>query len=120
MWILQRFVDWGRYWLNGLVNLLLPVFQPAQFMAMGRILWTILHICLVIGITIGLWYLNIYMGWYRAIPRHPYLARAWLSILFLLVYALAWLSWLLWKLIVADELEATYPDIEDAWNRGVA
>src|SRR5262249_12933899 len=35
--------------------------------------------------------------------RSPFLAKSWLSILFLLLYALGWLSWWLYRLLTGEE-----------------
>ena len=48
----------------------------------------------------------------------PYrlLREGWLPILFLLVYLLGWLGWWLWRLLLADEEDSSFPDIDQAWD----
>ena len=83
-------------------------------------LWT-LHVLLVTGVLVLLWYLN--RAW-RVEPAllspFPRLHSFWLPLLFLLLYVFAWFGWWLYRLLGADRATGEFPDIDSAWEQGVA
>jgi hypothetical protein len=50
----------------------------------------------------------------------PILRKLWLPILFVLIWVLCWLAWWLWQLLSTEDEGALFPDIEAAWNEGLA
>src|SRR5215212_825549 len=78
------------------------------------VLWT-LHFILIAGIAVGLWWLQRHFQWTINIEGPVGLRPFWLSILFLLVYFLAWQAWWLWKLFQPGEAVSPFPDIDEAW-----
>jgi hypothetical protein len=117
---LVRFVKWLWEGVKGLLSLILPLAQSAQTRRVGRVLWFILHLLLVAAILFGLWHLNSYLRLHNRIPNPRWLARFWLPVLFLLIYVLGWLFYWLWLLLVYEEPESVFPDIDAAWDAGVA
>ncbi len=99
--------------LRRVIGLILPVFAKARdFRGMSSgVRWT-LHLLLLAGILVGLFFLNQYV---RHWIRHPLLSNIWLPLLFLLVYVLAWLGWWLWKLLGQEEAGSAFPDLDAAW-----
>jgi hypothetical protein len=110
--------------LTSLVSLVLPVFGKARGAVRGAAstLFWVLHVIIVLAILVGLYFLNVrYLHLDRLIPRtHRFLAESWLSILFLLVYVLCWLSWWLWRLLAPDHEMSDFPDLDEAWDEAVA
>jgi hypothetical protein len=86
---------------------------------LGRgIRWAI-HIAVVVGILVGLHYLNDYLGIHTKLTGHSYpdwLRHNWLPLLFVISYILCWLGWWLWTLLVTEEEFAQFPDIMEAWD----
>jgi hypothetical protein len=78
---------------------------------------TLLHLLAVAAALAVLAYLNQFPAVYLKIPRYRLLSRSWLPILFLLVYSLGWLSYWLWKLLVAEDDGRRFPDIDEAWRQ---
>jgi len=110
-------------WLENLVGLVLPVAGKARASkGLGTTLYWVIHFLLLAIILVGLYFLNDrVLNWDRYIPRTSrFLAKSWLSILFLLVYVLAWLSWWLFKLLAPDQHTSDFPDIDEAWDEAVA
>src|SRR5262245_16079180 len=86
------------------------------------------------GLSWGLrWFLHLFLvalfvallfaaGWYfeldKLIPNVPRaLAKAWLPILFLLLYGMAWVAWYLWGLLAMPGEGPEFQDIYDAWQQ---
>lgn len=82
--------------------------------------WT-MHVLCLGGVLVGLAMLNYLLG-LETVVRSPWpaLRSLWLPLLFLLVYALAWLGWWLYKLLTTPTGESPYPDIDSAWNEALA
>ena len=85
-----------------------------------RVLLWVLHALVVAAIIYGLWYVNdrykLETDLLSPFPRlHPY----WLPLLFVLVYAGAWLGYWFFKLLT-DPRSGRFPDIDDAWAEGLA
>lgn len=113
---------WSTIWR--VVALFTPFFTQSRYLkSIGRGLAWIVHIVFVIGIFVGLFWVN----WYFEVDRYiksPILRNAglqnfWLPILWGLVYILAWLGWWLWRLLGPEEDLIEFPDIEQAWDEAV-
>jgi hypothetical protein len=109
---------WER--LKGLAAVLFPSpewvraargFAPA-------LIWA-LHVLLVAAALVGLYFLGQYIRSPTWVAGSTFLRAAWLPILVLLCYLLVWLSWVLWKLLGAEEASA-FPDIDTAWQQAKA
>jgi hypothetical protein len=111
-----RWIWGGIRWLIGLV---LPVFSSArQSRAVGAGLRWTLHILLVVAILVGLYFLN--RHWKPFLWGRGELQNYWLPILFLLLYAIAWLGLWLWRLLITEPEHPEYADITEAWDEAVA
>lgn len=104
------------------VGLVLPVFARARdFPGLGRGLRWALHVLLLAAILVGLAWVNYHFALYRILRGAPQtLENLWLPCLFLLVYALSWLGWWLWKLLWPEQDVSDFPDIDEAWDEAVA
>ena len=80
--------------------------------------WWIVHVILVIGALVGLYWLQ-KSGRIPVQSPWPQIREYWLVILGLLVYAILWIAWWIWKLL-ADEIPSNYPDIDAAWEEAKA
>lgn len=109
--------------LQSAVSLVLPAFGKVKALkgAGSGVFWA-LHAVVILAILAGLYYLNVaVLHWGRFIPgSNRFLADAWLSILFLLVYTLCWLSWWLFQLLAPEQEMTDFPDIDEAWAEAVA
>ncbi len=80
-----------------------------------------LHVVLVVGFTVGLYFVELHTGLTNAIGRGPGWFRPyWLPALFLLAYALTWSAVWLWRLLAPNQPTTDFPDIDDAWAEIVA
>src|SRR5438067_13053008 len=86
------------------ITLVTPFFTQSRYLKpLGRGLAWVIHIAAVVGVLIGLWFVNQYFG-LDVLVKPPRLRslgihKAWLPILFVLVYILSWLGYWLWKLL---------------------
>jgi hypothetical protein len=122
---LERIV--AAFWdiIRRCVGLVVPFFSQARdFQGISKALKWTLHIILVLAILVGLWLVNRFFNLHEVL-KAPVLGRGnlrinfsdvWLPILFLLVYALGWLAWWLWKLLGPEEETSAFPDIDQAWE----
>ena len=111
------FLSWLGGKLKAVLGLILPIYQKARGSGgMPGWLRTLLHVLVVLAILFGLHQLNRLQAIIELLPIRRVLAENWLPILFLLVYALCWLTYWLWTLLVSDEYGPNFPDIEDAWQ----
>jgi len=102
-------------WIGGLF---LPMFSRPRLSP--GLIW-FLHLLLIAGITVGLWYLQRHFRLGENIGYGPNWFRPiWLPCLFLLVYLLAWQAWWIWKLLQPEAIESVFPDIDDAWGQVVS
>jgi hypothetical protein len=114
--VVQRFLTWLGSQVQALLGLVLPVFGELRPSRLGWLVRAVLHVVLLALLVVGLYFLNDYLGIAPDIAtRWPWVRRTWLSILFLLVYALCWLSYWLWRLLTAEEGGGEFPDIDEAW-----
>lgn len=124
MYQLIRLLEYGvfQFWdmLRRIVGLVMPFFSSArEYRALGQGLRYVIHVGLLILIVVGLWFLNEYLQLSKALIGPPVLRPFWLSIIFLLIYALAWLGWWLWKLLGPEQDLAEFPDIDQAWDEAL-
>src|SRR5437764_4061883 len=103
------------------VGLILPVFAKAgDFRRWNPWVWRILHLLLLAGILVLMWWLNGYFQVGYFLQRVPVAYRQFfLPVLFLLVYALSWLGYWLWRLLGEEEEAADFPDVAAAWREAV-
>jgi hypothetical protein len=108
---------------SGLVSLgglLMPLGHRAGSAIRSPAVRWALHLLAVALVLLLLYLLNERLGIYRLIPTaFRLVAHVWLPVLFLLVYALGWLGWWLWRLLTAEEEASYYPDIDAAWDAAV-
>ncbi|MCI0459065.1 MAG: type VI secretion system protein [Gemmataceae bacterium] len=103
----------------GFFGLILPLGQKAGAAARSSTVRWVLHVVVLLAILVLLFLLNEVLDIQRLIPGPRLLARLWLPILFLLMYALAWLGWWLWQLLTAEEGPSYYPEIDQAWDEAM-
>src|SRR5262245_16787506 len=115
-----RALSWLVGFFQGLIGLVLPLFSPASVQRMSRVLFLVLHVAFVIGIIVGLWFINWYFKFGQSLRiQSEILASLWLPIIFILFYVICWLSWWLGKLLIFEEEASNFPDIDEAWNAAV-
>jgi hypothetical protein len=115
-----RLLGWLWSKLTGVLGLFLPVLRKARSDGMAGWLRAVLHVLVVLLLLAGLFALNQLPAILVLIPRRRLLAHSWLPILFLLLYALCWLSYWLWKLLVSEDDGPRFADIDDAWDEARA
>jgi hypothetical protein len=105
------------------LGLVLPLFAKARdYRGLGTGLRWAIHVLLVAAILIGLFALNNnnYVDLKAVLGHAPlWLKPVWLPLLFVVVYALSWLGWWLWKLLWPEKEVSDFPDIDDAWEEAV-
>jgi hypothetical protein len=105
-----------------LLGLIIPFFRKSRdFQGYSRGFRWFLHILVLVGVLVLLWWINrrFDLGQLLKVPIRIAgidLRDFWLPILFLLVYALGWLGWWLYKLLGPEEVSSEFPDIDDAWE----
>jgi hypothetical protein len=112
-----RLLGWFKAKLQALKPAPASVAQKAK--GSGR-LRTVLHVLAVVIVLAILFYVNQLPAVYLKIPRYRLLSRSWLPILFLLIYSLGWLSYWLWRLLIAEDDGRRFPDIDEAWQQALA
>ena len=121
---MRRFFNRLGMMFQAMVAWFLPVYQQAgavQAKGPRRTVSWVLHALIVAAIVVGLFLLGGALHLERYIPKkYPLLRRSWLSILFLLLYLLGWMVLLLVKALRAEDDEGRFPDIDSAWDEGVA
>jgi hypothetical protein len=87
----------------------------------GKFFRRLFYLCVLVGIVIGLYYLNAYLQLDLAL-RSPLagLHRFWLPILFLLLFATGVLVRWLYRLLGPDTPTNDFPDIDEAWGEAMA
>src|SRR6266540_784144 len=84
-----------------------------------RLRWVV-HIIIVVLIVVALWYINWRFDLEKVLHSPwPILHQVWLPLLFLLIYALCWLGWWLWRLLSPDAASDQFPDIDAAWTEAL-
>ncbi|HVL09082.1 MAG TPA: hypothetical protein VM512_07985, partial [Burkholderiaceae bacterium] len=81
--------------------------------------WT-LHIVAVIAILACLTWLNAVLDLDKVV-RAPWqvLRTAWLPMLFMFIYSLAWVAWWLWRVATSPAEQSPYPELDQAWREGL-
>src|SRR6267142_4318184 len=104
-----RWIWNGIKWLGGILFPFLA--KASDVRTVGRKLRWVIHFAMVLGILVGLGFLNYALDVGKLLDTpHPYLRRIWLSLLFLLVYLLAWVGWWLWTLLGAEQESSAHAD----------
>lgn len=110
----MKLLDWAGAAFRWLAGAVVPMFvRPVAPVALA---W-FLHVLLVIGATVGFFYLEIELELRDKFGRAPpWFQKYWVPALFLLVYLLSWaVRW--WILLLAPGQAATdFPDIDTAWD----
>lgn len=119
----MAFFQWIWNTAVWLVKLVLPIFAKARdFRGISpAVRWT-LHIVLVLAVLIGLGAVNRrYKDLQANLGDAPeWLKLNWLPLLALVIYALLFLAWCLWKLLGAEGPESEYREIDQAWDEATA
>jgi hypothetical protein len=104
------------------IGLLFPMFATAaDFRQWPRWLWRTIHVLLVIGILVGLYFLNKWLEVDKLLLLKSEMLRPYyLPLMFLLLYLLSWLGYWVWRLLGEEEAAAAFPDVDDAWREAVA
>ncbi len=113
-----RFFDMIRRW----VGLILPLFsEAADFRNWPRWLKVFVHVLILSMILVGLYYLNENAWIQRNLKTKAdtTLQQIYLPLLFLVLYALTWLGYWLYKLLSQEEA-GDFPDIDTAWTAATA
>src|SRR5262245_50503954 len=113
----------SRLW-NGfrlLIGLVLPVFARARDVHVwGPRTRRVLHVVVLLVILAVLALLQNLVPGLRTWIQRPYLQFVWLPVLFLLLYALVWLSRWLWLVWMSEEETSDFPDIDADWDEALA
>jgi len=116
------FLQWLWNGIKALPGLLLPLFaSPGERPHMRPWLRWTLHGVMLVSVLALLAYLN-YVFDLEMVLQTPwsFLRKAWLPLLFFLIYLLAWLGWWLWQLLQPDQTASLFPDIDAAWKEALA
>jgi hypothetical protein len=107
--------------LKAAAGFIFPVFARARgSQTLGRAVFWALHLVLLGLVLVGLYLLNRWLHLDAFVGTdYAWLREGFLPILFLLVYALGWLGWWLWKLLLPGEEESAFPDIDKAWDEAM-
>jgi hypothetical protein len=107
-----------RSWLG----LIFPLFATAaDFRGWPRWVWRTIHVILLIGVLVGLYFLNQYLEIGRLLLlRTEWLQKFYLPLVFLLLYALSWLGYWLYRLLGEEDAAAEFPDVDEAWREACA
>src|SRR5262249_9466926 len=77
------------------------------------------HYVLLLVVLVVAWYLNAQVKIAPQLADVPWARDIWLSILVLLLYALALTGWWIYVLLVAPAEPTFFPDIDEAWDEAV-
>src|SRR5262245_491655 len=101
-------------WIGGLF---LPMFRRPR--VSPGVIW-FLHFLLIAAIAVGLYFLGRHIDIKDYIGgRWSVLRPIWLSVLFLLLYFIAWQLWWVWRLMRPEAIESVFPDLDEAWGQVV-
>jgi hypothetical protein len=83
------------------------------------VFWAV-HIIVVVAVLVGLWWVNEHFDLVRYVEAPTeWLARVWLPLLALILYANAWAAFWLWRLLRPVARPSPFPDIDAAWEAAV-
>ncbi|MCC6418647.1 MAG: hypothetical protein IT429_10470, partial [Gemmataceae bacterium] len=112
--------------ITSFFGLILPLGRGAGAVVRSPAMRWVIHGLVLLGVLVVLGVLNVVLGIANQIPLPGntgslgwFIRHLWLPLLFLLVYALAWLGWWLWRLWMEEEGPSSYPDIDAAWEEAV-
>jgi hypothetical protein len=119
---MRSIVTWLVDAFRGLVGLVVPVFGKARGSAgLGRAVRWVLHALVLIAILVGLYFLSRFLRMENYLTKHgPWVQYNWLGFLFLLFYALCWLGYWFYSLLMAEEEGPEFPDVSSAWEEALA
>jgi hypothetical protein len=105
---------WFWHKIKAFFGLLVPMFGRVAHPGRG-FFWAV-HVLLILAIVAGLAWLNDRLD----LPRYlespgEWAARAWLPLLFLLLYVNLWLGRGLWRLLQPEAPPSPFPDLDAAW-----
>ena len=108
----------GIKWLG---KLIFPFLAKATDFRKTGVIWLwLMHFAVVFGALVFLTYMNRVLDIGRMVRAPwPALRHYLLPIFFLLIYALCWLGWWLWQVIVAEDAASEFPDLDAAWNEAL-
>lgn len=112
--------------ITSFFGLILPLGRGAGAVVRSPAMRWVIHGLALLGVLVVLGVLNAVLRIANQIPLPGntgslgwFIRHLWLPLLFLLVYALAWLGWWLWRLWMEEEGPSSYPDIDAAWEEAV-
>jgi hypothetical protein len=107
--------------VKSLAALVVPVFDKAgAWRHVSHTLRWVIHLVLVAALVVLLHFLNRWFDVGRYVGQKPFLNDNFLPIVFVLLYALAWLAWALYRLLVPEAIDSDFPDIDAAWDEALA
>lgn len=118
MWSMLKGIWYGAQRIFYFIFPVLVKAHEARGIWIG-LLW-IVHILLVIGVLVGLYFVSGSAAAKDFIGTNEKLRPFFLPVMALLIYGLIWLSWYLWLLLTPEQEETAYPEIDDAWGEAVA
>ena len=98
-----------RWLLGAIAPMFAPVLSPVA------LAWFV-HLLLLAGVSVGLYYVQMYTGIKDKIRGPDFIRPYWLVILFALAYGLAWATMWLSGLLAPRQTTAIYPDLDEAWD----
>jgi hypothetical protein len=109
--------------LRQALGLVLPLFARSQdYRGLAPAVRWVVHAVLVVLVLAALGAVNVWGRLDGVLGRGApaWLKQTWLPCLFLLVYALSWLGWCLWRLAWPEQEASDFPDIDGAWDEALA
>jgi hypothetical protein len=95
----------------------MPVTKLRGNRRVGQVIRWTLHLLCLAGVLVGLGFLNYALGVDKLLRAPwPVARQLWLPLLFLLMYACAWLGWWVWRLTHTWEEPSPFPEVDRAWN----
>ncbi|MBI1187742.1 MAG: hypothetical protein GC206_10525 [Alphaproteobacteria bacterium] len=118
---MYSYVVWFFQRLGRVLLLFVPITNRARASSAFRFwLGWVLHVLIVIGVLVGLYYLNRWLDLDRIVRAPtPGLRRIWLPLLAFLLYLSGWLAYSLWRLTAVEPDAGKFPDIDTAWSEGL-
>ncbi|MCI0680639.1 MAG: hypothetical protein L0Y71_00930 [Gemmataceae bacterium] len=112
------FIQYAWDYISGALSLIVPI---GKAVVVPRRIWWILHVILVAAAMVGLYFLQKWLQSKGLGVRAPWpeLEDYWLVILGLTIYAISWILWWIWRLLI-DDVPSYHPDIDAAWEEAKA
>lgn len=106
--------------ITGVFSILLPFGQSSWVKKIGPGVRWFLHLLFLFLVLVGLYYLTAYLRDKEiVVARDPRLQPISLPLIFLILYAMAWIGWWIYKLLVTEADPTDFPDIDDAWEEAL-